>query len=71
MLEAVQSLCLAIYTFVYSAYAAPSDLKWGDRSILSAEGVQQGDALGPLLFCLTLHQHSLFLKVRVQCALFG
>ena len=62
MLEAVQSLCPAIYTFVYSAYDAPSDLQWGDRSILSAEGVQQGDPLGPLLFCLTLHQHSLFLR---------
>ena len=62
MLEAVQFLCLAIYTFVYSAYAAPSVLKWGDRSISSAEGVQQGDPLGPLLFCLTLHQHCLCLR---------
>ena len=62
MLEAVQFLCPAIYTFVYSAYAAPSVLKWGDRSIPSAEGVQQGDPLGPLIFCQTLHQHCLSLR---------
>ena len=30
-------------------------LKFGDKSIASAEGVQQGDPLGPLLFCLTIH----------------
>ena len=59
MLEAVQSLCLAIYTFVY---AAASNLQWDDQSILSAEGVQQGDPLGPLFFCLTLHHHSLQLR---------
>ena len=41
MLEAVQFLCPAIYTFVYSAYAAPSVLKWSDRSIPSTEGAQQ------------------------------
>ena len=51
MLEAVQSLCPSLYTFVHSAYAAPSNLFWGDRIISSAEGVQQGDVMGPLLFC--------------------
>ena len=66
MLEAVQGLCPAIYTFVYSAYASPSNLQWGDQSILSAEGVQQGDPLGPLLFCLTLHQHNRHLKSELN-----
>ena len=28
---------------------------WGGKIIQSAKGVQQGDPLGPLLFCLTLH----------------
>ena len=46
---------------MYSAYAAPSTLRWGNRHITSAEGVQQGDPLGPLLFCLVLHQHGLHL----------
>ena len=30
MLEAVQSLYPVIYSFVHSAYAAPSNLLWGD-----------------------------------------
>ena len=57
MLEAVQALAPAIYPFVHSVYSAPSDLLWGDKSITSSEGVQQGDPLGPLLFCLTIHRH--------------
>ena len=57
MLEAVQSLCPILYPFVHSAYASTSELQWGERALQSAEGVQQGDPLGPLLFCLTLHQH--------------
>ncbi len=56
MLGAVYALAPNIYPFVYSAYSTLSDLIWGDRALLSAEGVQQGDPLGPLLFCLTVHQ---------------
>ena len=52
-----RALAPDIYPFVYSVYSTPSDLAWEDRSLLSAEGVQQGDPLGPLLFSLTLHQH--------------
>jgi len=43
MLKTVLSLCPAIYSFVYSVYASPSNLLWGDQSISSSEGVQQGD----------------------------
>ena len=57
MLEAVRDLAPDIYPLVNSAYSAPSSLLWGESTILSAEGVQQGDPLGPLLFCLTLHRH--------------
>ena len=56
MLEAVQSLCPILYPFVHSAYASTSELQWGERT------VQQGDPLGPLLFCLTLHQHCQLLR---------
>ena len=28
---------------------------WGEDIIPSSEGVQQGDPLGPLLFCLAIH----------------
>ena len=62
MLQAVCNLAPTIYPFVHSVYSAPSLLRWGDKSISSAEGVQQGDPLGPLLFCLTLHRHCLQLR---------
>ena len=62
MLQAVCYLAPTIYPFVHSLYSAPSLLRWGDKSIFSAEGVQQGDPLGPQLFCLTLHRHCLQLR---------
>ena len=36
-------------------YAQTSSLFCRDRVVKSSEGVQQGDPLGPLLFCLTIH----------------
>ena len=54
ILEAVKSSIPELFLFVSSAYSVPSYLVCGDSIILS-EGVQQGDPLGPLLFCLTLH----------------
>ena len=66
MLEAVQLLCPPLYAFAHSAYAAPSNLFWDDNTFSSAEDVQQGDPLGPLFFCLLLHQHSLQLKSEFQ-----
>ena len=41
--------------YVDSAYGAESYLSYGDFTIRSAEGIQQGDPLGPLLFCLAIH----------------
>ena len=55
MLLAIKKLLLELYPLVHSAYSSSSSLFRGDNIILSAEGVQQGDPLGPLLFCLTLH----------------
>ena len=52
---AVKKLLPELYPLVRSAYSSSSSLFWGDKIILSAESVQQGDPLGPLLFCLTLH----------------
>ena len=68
MLSAVRVPAPELLKFVYSAYSVPSQLYCGDASLLdffsalsksifviqSAEGVQQGDHLDPLLFCLTI-----------------
>jgi hypothetical protein len=54
MLLAVQQLLPDIYSFCYSAYAHPTHLFHGQYLILSQEGPQQGDPLGPLLFSITI-----------------
>jgi hypothetical protein len=58
MLKAVENLADTIYPFVYSAYSSPSMLFWDNHTLSSAEGVQQGDPLGPLLFCFSIHDLS-------------
>ena len=55
MLELVASELPELYHFCHLAYGASTTLQFGDEAIWSAEGVQQGDPLGPLLFCLVLH----------------
>ena len=52
MLEAVQSFAPEIYPLVHSVYSSPSSLLWEDKTLQSSE---QGDPLGPLLFCLAIH----------------
>jgi hypothetical protein len=54
VLEAVAEHAPNILAFTFSAYGSPSFLHFGDFTLQSAEGVQQGDPLGPLLFCLAL-----------------
>ena len=56
MLEAEQQYIPDLSSFIYSAYVSPSHLFCGDHILKSAEGVQQGDSLGPLLFCITIQQ---------------
>ena len=41
-------------SFVFSCYSSSSTLLH-KITLQSVEGVQQGDPLGPLLFCLTIH----------------
>ena len=41
-----KTMCPTLYAFTHSAYAAPSNLFWPDKTISFAEGVQQGDPLG-------------------------
>ena len=42
-----------LYPFVHFCYSESSWLAFGNEVIHSEEGVQQGDPLGPLLFCLS------------------
>jgi len=54
MLESVKDHVPELFSFIHAAYGEPSLLFCGQRTLLSAEGVQQGDPLGPFLFCLTI-----------------
>jgi len=54
MLEAVEAHVPELLPFLIAAYSQASHLQFGEFHVLSDEGVQQGDPLGPLLFCLTV-----------------
>jgi len=54
VLAAVSASIPEIYRFCCLAYQNTSILQYGQRTVASEEGVQQGDPLGPLLFCLTV-----------------
>src|SRR5437867_4453286 len=54
VLEAVASSCPDLLPFATSVYGSSSMLWLGDKVLSIEEGVQKGDPLGPLLFCLTI-----------------
>src|SRR6218665_83856 len=54
MLQMVYETIPEIYEFTYQAYSADSQLQFGPFVVRSQMGPQQGDPLGPLLFCLPL-----------------
>jgi hypothetical protein len=54
MMSAINELIPEIAPYCYLSYAEESQLKFGTYSIQSGVGPQQGDPLGPLLFCLPL-----------------
>jgi hypothetical protein len=54
MLDAVLRKVPGIYKFCHLAYCKPSSLTYDGRTIISQEGSQQGDPLGPVLFCSTI-----------------
>ena len=68
MLLAVRETARELFDFVNAAYEHPSFLFCGDHTLESAEGVQQGDPLGPLLFCLTIQP--LLLKLQSTFSVF-
>ena len=52
MLHEVHSACPALLPWVHSCYGGHSHLYAQGTRLVSAQGVQQGDPLGPLLFAL-------------------
>src|SRR5918995_3404919 len=54
MLAALDELLPELTPYCRLAYAESSDLRFGRYTIASQVGPQQGDPLGPLLFCLPL-----------------
>jgi hypothetical protein len=55
MLHSVLSKAPKLLPLAHCSYRHPSLLFYGEFTIASAEGVQQGDPLGPILFCLAIH----------------
>ncbi|XP_029654080.1 uncharacterized protein LOC115227355 [Octopus sinensis] len=55
ILENCLEFCPEIYNYILSSYAKPSTLVHGPYHISSSSGVQQGDPLGPVLFCLGIN----------------
>ena len=55
MLEAIARDVPELYRFVYASYTVEPILQHGSGTVRSREGPQQGDPLGPLEFCCTIH----------------
>jgi hypothetical protein len=62
MLQEVRLRCPVISRWVEFCYSSPARLYYGEHTLWSHQGVQQGDPLGPLLFALVLHP--LVCKIR-------
>jgi hypothetical protein len=63
-LSEVRSRCPEIFPYVSSGYEVDSVLLYNTRVIPSQEGVQQGDPIGPMLFCAAIH--SIIQKVSCE-----
>ena len=66
MLETVLQSAPLLFPFAYSVYESPTFLYYRNTILISQEGVQQGDPLGSLLFCLTIHPMVQQLKSRFK-----
>ena len=55
MLETILKHVPEILFFCHLSYSNSTMLKFNSRTIISDDGIQQGDPLGLLLFCLTIH----------------
>ena len=56
-----------ILHLLINSIATPTELFYGDKILLSARGVQQGDPFGPLFFCLVTRELSKSLQSPFNC----
>jgi hypothetical protein len=56
VLEEVAGQAIELLPWATTAYGQESILFFDGHQLLSAAGVQQGDPLGPLFFCMALHR---------------
>ena len=62
MFSAIWTVLPGLSRWVEYSYSTDSVLHFGDHSLLSRCGVQQGDPLGPLCFALTLQPITMRIK---------
>ena len=67
IMDAVEQHIPELLPYALSCYAASSSLTFGEHRIASDTGAQQGDPLGPLYFCLAVHE--LLSSMRSELAL--
>ena len=65
--KGVKERCPELFPFFEWVYGKPSTLRLGSGEVVcsSATGVRQGDPLGPLYFCLAIHDTILRLKTEI------
>lgn len=66
ILDRVKQYIPEFYNFIHQCYKNESFLSFGNNLILSKRGVQQGDPLGPPLFCLVILPIILKLKSEIN-----
>ena len=66
ILSRVKEYIPQFYNFILQCYGNSSILSFGNQFLLSQRGVQQGDPLGPPLFCLAIHHIVLNLKSELN-----
>ena len=54
MLASALEKAPVVFPLTFTSYCQTSFLFFGEYTINSCEGIQQGDPLGPLLFCLAI-----------------
>ena len=71
MLTSVNEVISELAAYCHLSYAESTSLRFGSFTVLSQEGAQQGDPLGPLFFCLPLQSILTHLESQIDLRIFG